>query len=112
MVKTDGRRIVAITNNHLSVIDVTGRRPLLVGSMALSPELSVRDMFLRGDTVVLLGNTWGPMPTEFIDIGFGVDEVGIGEAGDLFFIPAAGVPFDDSSFTAAQESECFGSVHV
>ncbi len=74
MVKTDGKRIVAITNNRLSVIDVTGRKPALVGSLDL-PELSVRDMFLHGDTVILLGNTWGPTP--YVDIGFGVDEVGM-----------------------------------
>ena len=75
IVKTDGERIVAITNNRLSVIDVTGRKPALIGSLTLSPELSVRDMFLHGDTVVLLGNTWGPMP--YVDIGFGRDEVGM-----------------------------------
>ncbi len=79
MVKTDGERIVTITNNYLSVIDVTGRKPELTGSMTLSPELSVRDMFLHGDTVILLGNTWGPMP--YVDIGFGVDEVGMAVEG-------------------------------
>lgn len=75
MVKTDGERIAAITNSRLFVIDVTGRKPALVGSLALSPELSVRDMFLHGDTVVLLGNTWGPMP--YADMGFGGDVVGM-----------------------------------
>jgi len=75
IVKTDGERIVAITNNLLSVIDVTGRKPVLAGSLALSPEVSVRDMFLHGDTVILLGNTWGPMP--YVDIGFGADAVGM-----------------------------------
>jgi uncharacterized secreted protein with C-terminal beta-propeller domain len=79
MVKTDGERIVTITSNHLSVIDVTGRKPELIGSMALSPELSVRDMFLHGDKVILLGNTWGPMP--YVDIGFGVDDVGMAVEG-------------------------------
>jgi uncharacterized secreted protein with C-terminal beta-propeller domain len=77
IVKTDGERIVTITNNRLSVIDVTGRKPALIGSLDLFAELSVRDMFLYGDTVVLLGNTWGPMPVEFIDIGIGTDSAGI-----------------------------------
>lgn len=75
IVKTDGERIVAITNNRLSVIDVTGRKPSLVGSLALSPEFSVQEMFMHGDTVILLGNTWGPMP--YVDIGFGADAVGM-----------------------------------
>ncbi len=75
IVKTDGRRIVAITNNRLSVIDVTGRKPVLTGSVELAPDVSIREMFLHGDTVVLLGNSWGPMPLEFV--GIGSDAVGM-----------------------------------
>ena len=59
VVKTDGSRIVALTNNILSIIDVTGSKPTLAGSLQLAPEHSVRDLFLHGDTVVLLGSSWG-----------------------------------------------------
>lgn len=59
VVKTDGRRIVTLTNNTLFVIDVTDDGPRLSGSMALSPDHAVRDLFLNGDTVILMGSSWG-----------------------------------------------------
>ena len=59
IVKTDGTRIVTLTNNTLSVVDVSGDDPVLLGTLVLKPESAVRDLFLRGDTVVLMGTTWG-----------------------------------------------------
>ncbi len=59
IVKTDGRRIVTLTNNTLSVIDVSGDDPALLGTLTLRPEMAVRDLFLYEDKVVLMGTTWG-----------------------------------------------------
>ncbi|MCP3977093.1 MAG: hypothetical protein GY720_21605 [bacterium] len=59
VVKTDGKRIITLTNNTLFVVDVTDDGPQLAGSMALSPDHSVRDLFLNGDTVILMGSSWG-----------------------------------------------------
>jgi len=62
IVKTDGRRIVVLTNSILSVVDVTGTEPKLVGSLQIDPQNAVRDLFLYDDTVVLLGSSWGATP--------------------------------------------------
>jgi len=62
IVKTDGERIVTIVNGSLTVVDVTGEVPEVVGTLRLAPELAVRDLFMHGDTVVLMGNTWGNVP--------------------------------------------------
>lgn len=68
IVKTDGRRIVALAQQTLVVIDITGDEPEIVGRLALG-ELSVRDMFLSGDTVVVFGGQFGygfgPQPLIF-----------------------------------------------
>ncbi|MGI9609290.1 MAG: beta-propeller domain-containing protein [Acidimicrobiia bacterium] len=58
IVKSDGERIITLTNNPLSVVDVTGNEPVLIGTLALNPEMAVRDLFLHDDKVVLMGNTW------------------------------------------------------
>ena len=73
IVKTDGRRIVALSEQSLFVIDVTGSTPKLLGTLRLGDRY-VSDMFLSGDTVLLLGANWGshltPRPVE---PGFGGD---------------------------------------
>jgi uncharacterized secreted protein with C-terminal beta-propeller domain len=58
IVKTDGRRIVALSEQTLFVIDVTGETPRLIGKLSLQ-DVSVRDLFLHGDRVLALGGGYG-----------------------------------------------------
>lgn len=74
IVKTDGRRLVMVLDGKLSVVDVTGSVPELMGSVSLSRHVAVSELFLHEDRVVLLGSTWnaiGPLidtrPPRFID---------------------------------------------
>ncbi len=57
IVKTDGRRIVALSQNTLFVVDVASATPRLVGSLPLGDRY-VQDMFLSDDTVLLMGANW------------------------------------------------------
>ncbi|MDJ0961036.1 MAG: beta-propeller domain-containing protein [Acidimicrobiia bacterium] len=57
LVKTDGERIVAITEGRLVVVDVTGDEPELLGSLQLE-DLYASDMFLSGDRVLLMASNW------------------------------------------------------
>jgi len=84
IVKTDGKRIVTFTSNRLSVIDVTGPKPVLIGSLVLPPEQAVRDLFMHGDRVILLGNTWGLATPLEAEIGFS-DSVGGVAAPDRYY---------------------------
>jgi uncharacterized secreted protein with C-terminal beta-propeller domain len=58
IVKTDGRRLLALAQGKLFVVDVTGDTPALVGSLTLG-DLWVRDLLLVGDRALLLGETGG-----------------------------------------------------
>ena len=53
MVKTDGRRILAVGDGRLWYVDVTGEQPELRSSLAL-PNGRAREMFMSGDRVLLL----------------------------------------------------------
>ena len=55
ILKSDGRRIVALARGGLNVVDVSGPAPVLLGSLELS-DFWARDMFLSGDRVLLLGD--------------------------------------------------------
>jgi uncharacterized secreted protein with C-terminal beta-propeller domain len=58
IVKTDGERIVALSEQTLYLIDVTESTPELIGTLQLGDRY-VSDMFLVGDTILLLGANWG-----------------------------------------------------
>jgi uncharacterized secreted protein with C-terminal beta-propeller domain len=60
MVKTDGRRIVVLSEGTLIVADVTGPEPEEIGRLQVG-DLSVQSLFLSGDTVLLLGSAWMPV---------------------------------------------------
>ena len=65
IVKTDGMRILTITENRLSHIDVTGE-PTLTDTLVI-PEGWGHELFIRGDRALLFtnGGEWGnPMPVE------------------------------------------------
>lgn len=56
IVKTDGRRIVAISNGTIYVVDVTGDKPRLAGQITLETG-GVNNLFLSGDRVLVMGTT-------------------------------------------------------
>ncbi len=67
IVKTDGSRIVALTEGRLIVVDVTGQEPEVVSRLNLG-NLNVSNLFLSGDTVLMFGSTWGgPIHLPFVD---------------------------------------------
>lgn len=70
IVKTDGERLVLMSEGELIVVDVTGESPVVTGRLALS-ELSVQSLFLSGDTALLFGSTWSqgvPGPLAGVDM--------------------------------------------
>jgi len=58
IIKTDGRRIVAIADGVLRVVDVTGDAPRLVGSLKVGGGYRSQ-LLLRGDRVLVLGAMYG-----------------------------------------------------
>ena len=67
IVKTDGERIVALAEGMLVVVDVTGPHPEVVSRLRLG-NLSVQNIFLSGDTVLLFGSAWGgPVPMPLVE---------------------------------------------
>ncbi|HET9258997.1 MAG TPA: beta-propeller domain-containing protein [Acidimicrobiia bacterium] len=64
MVKTDGERIVLLAEGDLIVVDVTGPEPVEVGRLAIG-DLSVQNLFLSGDRVLLFGSVWSAVPIPF-----------------------------------------------
>ncbi|MFV1960822.1 MAG: beta-propeller domain-containing protein [Acidimicrobiia bacterium] len=57
IVKTDGERIVVLSEGTLIVADVTGQQPEVIGRMQVG-DLAVQNLFLSGDTVLLFGSAW------------------------------------------------------
>ena len=57
LVKSDGRRLVSVVNGTLRVVELDGT-PAIDGSLDLSAR-GATDIFLRGDTVLVLGTTYG-----------------------------------------------------
>jgi hypothetical protein len=57
MVKTDGERIVVLSEGMLIVADVTGDEPRISGRLHLGSR-SVQSLFLSGDRVLLFGSMW------------------------------------------------------
>jgi hypothetical protein len=66
MVKTDGNRIVLISDGQLIVVDVTGEEPVETGRLRID-DLSVQAIFLSGDTVLLFGSIWNTQPLPFVE---------------------------------------------
>jgi uncharacterized secreted protein with C-terminal beta-propeller domain len=73
IVKTDGRLMVALAQGKLFVLDVTGPKPELRGTLTLG-DVWIRDLVLSGDRALLLGETGGggipvPAAAEFAPVG-------------------------------------------
>ena len=66
IVKTDGERIVLISEGSLIVVDVTGDEPRETGRLRLD-HLAVQSLFLSGDKVLLLGSSWISHPVPFLE---------------------------------------------
>jgi len=64
IVKTDGHLLLAVAQGKLFVIDVTGSQPTLLGSLALTTGWG-HQIFLSGDTALLMATEQGPMPLGF-----------------------------------------------
>jgi uncharacterized secreted protein with C-terminal beta-propeller domain len=60
MVKTDGERVVVLSEGMLIVADVTGPEPRVTGRLQIG-DFSVQSLFLSGDTVLLFGSAWSPV---------------------------------------------------
>lgn len=69
IVKTDGKRIVVLSEGRLIVADVTGAEPEIIGEMTVG-EFSVQNLFLSGDTVLMFGSTWTAYPLFATDAEF------------------------------------------
>jgi hypothetical protein len=66
IVKTDGNRIVIISENVLTHVDITGGQPVVTGQLTI-PEGWGHQLFLDGDRALLLTNSgsWAtPMPVD------------------------------------------------
>ena len=66
MVKTDGERIVLLSEGSLIVVDVTGPEPTEIGRLRLD-NLAIQSLFLSGDTALLLGSSWVSHPVPFLE---------------------------------------------
>ena len=62
LVKTDGRRLVVASGNRLEVIDVTGDEPRHADTIRLPDDFWGSEMFLSGDTVLLMSSGWTEVP--------------------------------------------------
>lgn len=62
LVKTDGRRLVVASGNRVEVIDVRGDRPRLVDTIELPEDFYGSEMFLSGDTALLMSSGWTAVP--------------------------------------------------
>lgn len=75
IVKTDGDRIVALTEGEIVVIDVTGEEPVITGRLRLD-NAGVSNLFLMGDTVLTLGSGHGGRDVVFEDMAIAPDYYG------------------------------------
>ncbi len=60
ILKTDGRRIVALANEELWVVDVAGDQPRSLGKLRFE-NFWPREMFLVGDRILVFGQSHGEM---------------------------------------------------
>jgi hypothetical protein len=66
LVKTDGERIVVLSEGTLVVVDVTGEEPIETGRLEVG-DFGIQSLFLSGDKALLFGSVWGghhPTPME------------------------------------------------
>ena len=71
IVKTDGERIVLISEGELIVVNVAGAEPVETGRLTVG-DFSVQSLFLFGDKALLFGSIWShhPIPLAESDAAF------------------------------------------
>jgi len=66
IIKTDGERILVISNGVFSVIDARGDDARIAGQLRLNGDTYIREMLVVGDRALLFGEGWsytgGPVP--------------------------------------------------
>lgn len=62
LVKTDGKRLVVVSGNELRVIDTTGDTPGLVKTITLPDGIAGGELFLAGDTALVMTTGWTDRP--------------------------------------------------
>lgn len=62
LVKTDGKRLVVVSGNQLRVIDTTGATPELVKVITLPDGIAGGELFLAGDTGLVMTTGWTDRP--------------------------------------------------
>ena len=62
LVKTDGRRLVTVSGNQVNVIDVEASTPRLINTIKLPEEFWGGELFLNGDTALLMTSGWTDRP--------------------------------------------------
>ncbi len=105
LVKTDGRRIVSVVNGVLRVTELDDS-PAVDGTLDLSIR-SATDLFLRGDTALVIGSTYGGGPIGR-GVGFAGDDMVIAPAAEPSTTTgptATTPPGDDTTTTTAPDPE-------
>ncbi len=59
VVKTDGRRIVTLSQGRLYILDPGAGTPTVLGTLDLPTDVTADSLLLAGDRVLVLGTTWG-----------------------------------------------------
>lgn len=62
LVKTDGKRLVVVSGNELRVIDTTAATPELVKVIPLPDGIAGGELFLAGDTALVMTTGWTDRP--------------------------------------------------
>ncbi len=74
LVKTDGRRLVTVSGNQVNVLDVTDDDdPRLVTTIKLPEEFWGGELFLNGDSALLMTSGWTDTPFMPVDSGRATD---------------------------------------
>lgn len=74
MVKTDGERIVLMSEGTLIVVDVTGEEPVETGRLRVG-DMGVHSLFVSGDKALLFGSVWGEGPIPFAETDIAIAPV-------------------------------------
>ncbi|MEM7273853.1 MAG: beta-propeller domain-containing protein [Actinomycetota bacterium] len=62
LVKTDGERLIIVAGNQLRIIDATTDVPQLVDTVQLPEDFYGGELFLQGDTALLMTSGWTSVP--------------------------------------------------
>lgn len=58
IIKTDGERLVVLTDAALQVLDITQTQPALLHNIDLGATSLDREMFMIGDSAIVISNSW------------------------------------------------------